>query len=77
MTPGERASVVAETYTQAFECDAVAVAEHDRVAADLTVVSGGWRIMIGGYCVAVVGDDGVQRAILNAETIKGIARRAA
>ena len=78
MTPGERADGVAETYAQAFECDAEAVAEHDRVAANLEIVRGGWQIMIGGRCVAVVGDDGTQMAMLTASAIKEIvARRAA
>lgn len=71
MTPGEKASVVAETLSQALGTDVHAVSTYDRVDADLRIIRGGWRIVAAsGQEIGRVGDDG-------AITISPLASRAA
>lgn len=63
MSPAEKASALAETFSQILGVDASAVPESDRVTADLSVIRGGWKIVVGKQTVARVDDDGEIRAM--------------
>lgn len=75
MSPLDRAEAAGDTLALLFGGEVEMVAESDRVAADLQIVKGGWRVMLDGRYVAHVSATGGIRILVDAKDL--IARRAA